>query len=164
MEVIAANIRLAPYLSDYAKECFNSGITKYKGVESNPEDYLLSLVKRSKQKKTPSAGFLPSTTYYCLANSEILGAIRVRKGTNFHAENVIGHIGYETRPSARGKGVATFLLQWVRENAIIDPVIVTCSTNNAASQVVIEKCGGEYIGNYTDEIEGTVRRYRLIRA
>ncbi|HHF3067937.1 TPA: GNAT family N-acetyltransferase, partial [Vibrio diabolicus] len=24
-------------------------------------------------------------------------------------------------------------------------------------------CGGEYLGNYTDESEGAVRRYRLAR-
>ncbi|MCG6220950.1 GNAT family N-acetyltransferase, partial [Vibrio diabolicus] len=33
----------------------------------------------------------------------------------------------------------------------------------SASQKVIENCGGVYLGNYTDENEGTVRRYRLVR-
>ncbi|TOE80968.1 GNAT family N-acetyltransferase, partial [Vibrio parahaemolyticus] len=28
---------------------------------------------------------------------------------------------------------------------------------------VIENSGGEYLGNYTTETEGTVRRYRLAR-
>ncbi len=163
MEVIEANLDLAPLLASYAKECLESGILKYSGVEQDPTAYLSGLVERSKAISELPKGYLPSTTYYCVSNSEILGAIRVRKGTNANVENVIGHIGYETRPSARGKGVASFLLAWVRDHVVTDSVIVTCSIDNPASQKVIENCGGEYLGNYTDESEGTVRRYRLAR-
>ncbi|HCE1838708.1 GNAT family N-acetyltransferase [Vibrio parahaemolyticus] len=163
MEVIEANLDLAPLLASYAKECLESGIPKYSGVEQDPTAYLSGLVARSKAISELPKGYLPSTTYYCVSNSEILGAIRVRKGTNANVENVIGHIGYETRPSARGKGVASFLLAWVRDHVVTDSVIVTCSIDNPASQKIIENCGGEYLGNYTDESEGTVRRYRLAR-
>ncbi len=121
------------------------------------------MVERSKATSELPNGYLPSTTYYCVSDSKILGSIRVRKGTNANVENVIGHVGYETRPSARGKGVASFLLAWVREHVVTDSVIVTCSIDNPASQKVIENCGGEYLGNYTSENEGTVRRYRLAR-
>ncbi|EIO3971567.1 GNAT family N-acetyltransferase [Vibrio vulnificus] len=163
MEVVEANPDLAPLLASYVKECLESGIPKYSGVEQDPTAYLSGLVERSKAISELPKGYLPSTTYYCVSNSEILGAIRVRKGTNANVENVIGHIGYETRPSARGKGVASFLLAWVRDHVVTDSVIVTCSIDNPASQKVIENCGGEYLGNYTDESEGTVRRYRLAR-
>ncbi|EHK8978147.1 GNAT family N-acetyltransferase [Vibrio vulnificus] len=163
MEVVKAIPDLAPLLASYAKECFDSGIPKYENVELNPEAYLLGLVERSKATSELPNGYLPSTTYYCVSNSEILGAIRVRTGTNVNVENVIGHVGYETKPSARGKGVASFLLAWVRDNVVTDSVIVTCSIDNLASQKVIENCGGEYLGNYTDDNEGTVRRYRLAR-
>ncbi|MCU8120369.1 GNAT family N-acetyltransferase [Vibrio vulnificus] len=163
MEVVEANLDLAPILGSYAKECLDSGIPKYSGVEKNPKAYLSGLIERSKATSELPNGYLPSTTYYCLSNSEILGAIRVRKGTNANVENVIGHVGYETRPSARGRGVASFLLAWVRDHVVTDYVIVTCSIDNPASQKVIENCGGEYLGNYTDFSEGTVRRYRLAR-
>ncbi|HCE2191068.1 TPA: GNAT family N-acetyltransferase [Vibrio parahaemolyticus] len=163
MEVVEANPDLAPILVSYAKECLDSGIPKYSGVEQNPTAYLSGLIERSKATSELPNGYLPSTTYYCVSNSEILGAIRVRKGTNANVENVIGNVGYETRPSARGKGVASFLLAWVRDHVVSDAVIVTCSIDNPASQKVIENCGGEYLGNYTDDSEGTVRRYRLAR-
>ncbi|EPN4986497.1 GNAT family N-acetyltransferase [Vibrio alginolyticus] len=163
MEVVEANLDLAPILASYAKECLDSGIPKYSGVEKNPKAYLSGLIERSKATSELSNGYLPSTTYYCVSNSEILGAIRVRKGTNAHVENVIGHVGYETRASARGKGVASFLLTWVRDHVVSDSVIVTCSIDNPASQKVIENCGGEYLGNYTGASEGAVRRYRLAR-
>ncbi|WP_165311480.1 GNAT family N-acetyltransferase [Vibrio ziniensis] len=163
MEVVEANPSLDPILASYAKECLDSGIPKYSGVEQNPRAYLSGLIKRSKATSELPNGYLPSTTYYCVSNFEILGAIRVRKGTNANVENTIGHIGYETRPSARGRGVASFLLAWVRDHVVTDSVIVTCSIDNLASQKVIENCGGEYLGNYTDDREGTVRRYRLAR-
>ncbi|CAI2291414.1 GNAT family N-acetyltransferase [Vibrio parahaemolyticus] len=163
MEVVEASPDLAPILASYAKECLESGIPKYFGVDQDPEAYLSGLAERSKATSELPNGYLPSTTYYCVSGSKILGAIRIRKGTNANVENVIGHVGYETRPSARGKGVASFLLAWVRDHVVTDSVIVTCSIDNPASQKVIENCGGEYLGNYTSENEGTVRRYRLAR-
>lgn len=161
MEVVEANLALAPLLVSYARECSASGIEKYSGAEYDPHSYLSGLVIRSQATSQLANGYLPSTTYYCLFGEKILGAIRVRKGSNSNVENVIGHIGYETRPSERGRGIASFLLAWVRDHVISDSVIVTCSVNNPASQKVIERCGGEYLGDYTDETEGTVRRYRL---
>ncbi|MCG6442150.1 GNAT family N-acetyltransferase [Vibrio parahaemolyticus] len=163
MEVVEASPDLAPILPSYAKECLESGITNYYGVDQDPEAYLSRLDERSKATSDLPNGYFPSTTYYCVSASEILGAIRLRKGTNPHVENVIGHVGYETRPSARGKGVASFLLAWVRDHVVPESVIVTCSIHNPASQKVIENCGGEYLGTYTSENEGTVRRYRLAR-
>ncbi|TON65588.1 GNAT family N-acetyltransferase [Vibrio parahaemolyticus] len=163
MEVVEASPDLAPMLASYAKDCFDSGIPKYENVELNPEAYLSGLVERSKATSELTNGYLPSTTYYCISNSEVLGAIRVRSGTNANVENAIGHVGYEAKPSVRGKCVASFLLAWVRDHVVTDSVIVTCSIDNPTSQKVIENCGGEYLGNYTDDNEGTVRRYRLAR-
>ena len=124
MEVVEASPDLAPILASYAKECLESGIPKYFGVDQDPEAYLSGLAERSKATSELPNGYLPSTTYYCVSGSEILGAIRIRKGTNANVENVIGHVGYETRPSARGKGVASFLLAWVRDHVVTDSVIV----------------------------------------
>lgn len=162
MEVVEANLGLAPLLASYAKECYESVIPKYADVERDPESYLSGLIARSQETSEMPNGYLPSTTYYCLVDNEILGAIRVRRGSNANVENLIGHIGYETRPSARGKGVASYLLAWGRDHVVTDPVIVTCSIDNPTSQKVIEKSGGEYLGNYEDENEGVVRRYRLV--
>ncbi len=36
MEVVEASLDLAPILASYAKECLDSGIPKYSGVEKNP--------------------------------------------------------------------------------------------------------------------------------
>jgi Acetyltransferase (GNAT) domain len=56
-----------------------------------------------------------------------------------------GHIGYGIRPSARGRGLATWALRsvLVRAPALgLGKVLVTCGDSNLASARVIEKAGG----------------------
>ncbi|WP_392391694.1 GNAT family N-acetyltransferase [Vibrio mimicus] len=144
------------------KSCIEDGLELYDEAKMDSFAYLKKRIAYAKRQELPT-GRVPTTTYFCIDSGVILGSIRVRHGTNDYIENVIGHVGYETRPSSRGKGIASFLLAWVRDNAVSDAVIVTCSINNPASQNVIEKCGGKYLGNHTDEAEGIVRRYHLSR-
>lgn len=163
MEVVEADIELESALLNYALECYDSGIEMYQRAIEEPKQYLASLVARKSATCADlPEGWLPSTTYYCVENGKLLGVIRVRSGTNDWVENVIGHIGYETRPSARGKGVAKFLLAWVVQHAIDERTIVTCDVNNGASRKVIEACGGQFLGEHEDPSEGRVRRYQFL--
>ncbi|EOX1799914.1 GNAT family N-acetyltransferase, partial [Vibrio cholerae] len=161
MEIHKANLTLAGMLSDYAKECSADGIDKYKDVELFPLEYLINLIEREFIEPDLVNSYLPTITYFCISHNQILGTIRVRRGSTPEIENAVGHIGYETKPTARNQGVATFMLNWVRHNALTSPVIVTCSVNNLASRIVIEKCGGVYLGNGYDAEDGEVRRYKL---
>ena len=163
MEVVEANVELDSALLNYALECYDSGIEMYQRAIEDPQKYLASLVARKSATcvELPE-GWLPSTTYYCVEDGKVLGAIRVRSGTNDWVENVIGHIGYETRPSARGKGVAKHLLSWVVNHAIDERAIVTCDVNNSASRKVIEACGGLFLGEHEEPNEGRVRRYEFL--
>ncbi|WP_229603728.1 GNAT family N-acetyltransferase [Vibrio parahaemolyticus] len=162
MEITKAKVAHQDQFKDYVESCIADGLELYDEAKTDSNAYLKKRVAYSKGVGLPD-GWAPITTYFCMESGVILGSIRVRHGTNEYIENVIGHIGYETRPKARGKGVASFLLAWVRDNVVSDSAILTCSIENSASQKVIENCGGVYLGNYTDESEGTVRRYRLVR-
>ncbi len=157
MEVKKAQLALAPMLAKYAKECYAVGIVKYQDGERDPQGFITQLIEREQPKEQD----VPCATYYCIEQSAILGAIRVRNGHNDEIENVIGHIGYETLPTARGKGVATFLLSWIQQHILSEPVIITCSVDNLASQRVIEKCDGEYLSDYDDPNKGKLKRYRI---
>ncbi|MSP59265.1 MAG: GNAT family N-acetyltransferase [Myxococcales bacterium] len=56
-----------------------------------------------------------------------------------------GHIGYDTVPSFRGRGVATEMLRQALPLARalgLTAVLITCDDTNAASIRVIEKNGG----------------------
>lgn len=92
----------------------------------------------------------------------ILGAIQIRH--HIDHPNLIetgGHIGYGVRPTERGKGYATEMLQLALREALhlgLQKVLVTCDEDNIASQKVIESNGGifERLGEKDGHV---VRRY-----
>ena len=68
-----------------------------------------------------------------------------------------GHIGYSIRPSERGKGYAKETLRQglqVAKEKNIKKVLVTCSTENPASRVVIVTNGGLF-----EDVRNGVERY-----
>jgi RimJ/RimL family protein N-acetyltransferase len=69
-----------------------------------------------------------------------------------------GHIGYDIRPTARGRGHGRGLLAATLREAYrmgIDPVVLSVETDNTASVRVIESCGGV---RFTRPMDG-VRQY-----
>jgi predicted acetyltransferase len=152
MEVSLAKLEhLKPY-EDFLVECYQSGLSKYKEAISEPRVYLERTV--SDQGNT--------STYFCVEHEEILGAIRFRHHTSEYIENVIGHVGYETKPTARGKGVARIMLSWIQSNILDSDAIVTCEADNIASEKVIKRCGGIYLNQiYSVEKQNDVKRFKL---
>jgi predicted acetyltransferase len=70
------------------------------------------------------------------------------------------------RPSARGRGVATWALREVLREATetgLDRVLLTCDVSNAASARVIERCGG-VLEDIRDTWLGRSRRYWITLA
>ena len=70
-------------------------------------------------------------------------------------------VGYGVRPSARGRGVATWALGVTLAEARalgLDHVVAVCDVDNAPSARVIERHGGQLEGLRETE-HGTVRRY-----
>jgi predicted acetyltransferase len=68
-----------------------------------------------------------------------------------------GHIGYAVRPTARRRGHATAALALMLPVAAergIDPVLVTCDTDNVGSRRVIEANGG-----VLEDVRGQKMRY-----
>jgi len=77
---------------------------------------------------------------------ELLGAIRFRPKLDDGLYREAGHVGYDVRPSARNRGIATQMLLLVLDKAKrlgYERLILTCNTENDASSKVIEKCGGQ---------------------
>jgi predicted acetyltransferase len=72
-----------------------------------------------------------------------------------------GHIGYGIRPSARGRGLATWALRSALPHASelrLEKVLITCNDTNLASARVIEKAGGVLEDVRHTEL-GLTRRY-----
>jgi len=95
--------------------------------------------------------------------SYLVGSSRLRHTLTPDLEQEGGHIGYDIRPSQRGKGYATLLLNLMLEEAKgsgLTGVLVTCDETNIASARVIEKNGGKMLNKVVSEESGElVRRY-----
>lgn len=161
MEIEKANLSHLDAFRDYVEKCVQDGLELYDGANLDSGAYLKKRIGYAEGIGLPE-GWPPISMYFCVDSGKILGAIRIRHGFNEYINNVIGHIGYETLPLARGKGIATAMLQWALRNVVEDSAIISCDINNIGSKKVIEKCGGKYLNTfYSDEEQSHIMRYQL---
>lgn len=107
---------------------------------------------------------VPSTRFWLAEDGVVLGRIGVRYGLNDRLRQNGGHIGYEIRPSRRGRGLAHAALALAKANAWergIGPLLLTCDDTNLASARVIERGGGvlEDVIPHPDRPGALLRRY-----
>jgi predicted acetyltransferase len=78
---------------------------------------------------------------------------------------VLGHIGYAIVPWKRGQGYATEALRQILLAAGqvgLGRVEITTDPDNVASQRVIERNGGRYIGTFVNEHYGPEPHLRYV--
>ncbi len=102
----------------------------------------------------------PGRLWWIVEQEVVLGGIVLRPCTN---DDVLrtGHIGYGVRPSARGRGLATWTLDQVLRHARDagrERVLLVCRHNNAASIKTIERSGG-VLDRTVDDGHGLARHY-----
>ncbi|SDY70199.1 Predicted acetyltransferase [Micromonospora pattaloongensis] len=88
---------------------------------------------------------VPHRVLWWVDGDRYLGRVRINLVLNDELREFGGHIGYDVRPSARGQGHATALLGAALRLANgwgINPALLTCAPENAASRRVIERNGG----------------------
>ena len=91
----------------------------------------------------------------------VLGGIALGHGLSKFRLHARGQIGFGVRPSARGRGVATWALRQTLASARelgLDRVLLVCADDNAASAKTIERCGG-LLEDVRDTDLGLARRY-----
>lgn len=88
----------------------------------------------------------PRCTYrWIVGDGSVLGGVAVGHQLNEFRLHARGQVGYGVRPSARGRGVATWALgQMLNElrDVGLEQVLVVCTVDNLASVKTIERCGG----------------------
>jgi len=107
----------------------------------------------------------PGALWWIVEDGRVLGGIALRSSGDDSVPR-LGHVGYGIRPSARGRGVATWALGQVLSHASrigIDPVLAVCRDDNVGSIAMLEHYSATLVST---ERRGTVRlrHYAIARS
>jgi predicted acetyltransferase len=144
---------------------YQSGAGLQAGDDVDTPDGFTAWIERLHREADHSVpvtgGRVHATYWWITERNAYLGAITLRHALNDFLLRAGGNIGYGIRPSARGRGLATWALGAVLPQARalgLDRVLVTCEDSNLASAGTIENCGG-VLEDVRDTELGRTRRY-----
>jgi len=109
------------------------------------EDFAAFVAEKLADAHRRTESFVPATVLWAIADGQFVGRISIRTELNDALRVMGGHVGYDTVPSFRGRGVATAMLRRAlpRLHALgLTEVRLTVDDTNAASIRVIERNGG----------------------
>jgi predicted acetyltransferase len=113
-------------------------------------------------KDTP----VDETELWAILKDVYVGRISIRHKLNADLHVMGGHIGYDTRPTYRGQGIASAMLKLaipIAKQLGIEEVLLTCNDSNFPSIKVIEKNGGVLRETKPQYEGGPLKRYYWIR-
>jgi predicted acetyltransferase len=147
-------IQLVPPAERY-RESFLRGLREFQreglpwwiggDLETVEQDFAAYVEKKLADANRRTEAVLPKTHLWAVAEDEFVGRISIFHELNDALRVEGGHIGYDTVPSFRGRGVATEMLRQALPIARalgLTEVLLTCDDTNAASIRVIESNGG----------------------
>lgn len=108
---------------------------------------------------------IPATHLWAIADDEFVGRLSIRHALNDALRIEGGHIGYDTVPSRRGRGVATEMLRQalpIARTLGLTSVLVTCDDTNTRSIRVIERNGGTLVETKELAANRPLKRYYVI--
>ncbi len=106
------------------------------------ESFVTRLLRAEMAPEPPR---VPQTTYWATVGEDVVGHIALRHHLNAELAEFGGHVGYTVRPSYRGRGLATEMLQRVLRTPKakeIGRLLLTCAPDNVASNRTIRANGG----------------------
>lgn len=108
--------------------------------------------------------FVPSTFLLAVVDGAIVGRVSIRHELNTFLAAEGGHIGYGVVVDHRGYGYATEMLRQslaIAPSLGVEAALLVCDESNAASQRVIERCGGALVSTGTAGDGTPLRRYEI---
>lgn len=113
----------------------------------------LDLLERKSKAETCPSGLVPDSVFLCvrIQDDRLVGIINIRHTLNDYLSRYGGHIGYAAQQLRLGLAEC--------EKLGIDPVLLTCLEDNAASRRTIIHNGGVFEGNVTREDGSRFQRY-----
>ena len=133
--------------------------------EVESEDGFAAWVSWLASRSSSVEGITVGAHHRCLyrwivEDDRVLGGVALRYGSDDYVRWA-GHIGYGIRPSARRRGLGTWALVEILDEARavgLQRALVVCAVDNLASAKTIERCGG-VLESIRDSTLGPVRRY-----
>lgn len=128
-------------------------------VEVNFERFIKDFLDRPFRR---TEVIVPETVWWAIVDGRFAGRISVRHELNENLKVEGGHIGYDTAPAYRGRGIASRMLKEVLPHAKklgLSKVLLTCNDSNMHSIRVIEKNGGVLAGTKMIPGKGLKRYY-----
>jgi predicted acetyltransferase len=119
--------------------------------------YVAAICAEGLEETPRPEGRVPSITWWYVDGEQYLGRIALRVRLTEHLLEVGGHIGYDVRPTARRRGVATAMLAGALAHAAtlgIEHALLTCDEDNIGSIKTIENAGGKL-----EDVRQGKRRY-----
>ncbi|NYT95878.1 GNAT family N-acetyltransferase [Salinispora sp. H7-4] len=117
--------------------------------------YVDWLRKQNLEESPRPDGHVPSTTLWWIQDDAYLGRLAIRHRLTPSLRDFGGHIGYDVRPTARRRGHATAMLTAalpVAHHLDIASALVTCDVDNVASRKVIERNGGIFADQRSEQL------------
>lgn len=149
-----ANIQLVPPAERY-RESFLRGLREFQreglpwwsggDLEIAERDFAAFVDKKLADAERRTDSRIPKTHLWAVMAERFVGRISIHHDLNDALRREGGHIGYDTVPSFRRRGVATEMLRQalpVARALGLGAVLITCDDTNAASIRVIESNGG----------------------
>lgn len=101
-------------------------------------------------------GYVRENFYLCYEGKKLVGVFSLKFELTEYLLNFGGHIGYAVRRSERNRGLATEMLRegrFIAKGLGFNRILAVCDEDNAASQMVIVKNGGEFESKMYDPEE-----------
>ena len=151
------------------REFQDEGLSWWSGgdIEIAERDFAAFVAKKLADANRSTATLVPKTHLWAIAEAQLVGRISIHHALNDALRIEGGHIGYDTVPSVRGRGVATGMLRQalpVARALGLREVLVTCDDTNTASIRVIEKNGGTLRETRALAANRPLKRYYWITA
>jgi predicted acetyltransferase len=116
-------------------------------LERDFDSLVRSLLAADDPQKLPP-GKIRETFFWLVDGDELVGRSSIRHALSDEpALRDIGHIGYDVRPSRKGRGYGTAALGLTLEEARafgMPRVMLTCDSSNLPSKKIIEHWGGKF--------------------
>ncbi|WP_437923129.1 GNAT family N-acetyltransferase [Sorangium sp. So ce291] len=167
-------IRLVPPTERY-RDSFLRGLREFRheglpwwsggDLETVEQDFAAFVARKLAESNRRAETLVPKTHLWAVAEEQFVGRISIHRELNDALRVEGGHIGYDTVPSFRGRGVATEMLRQalpVARALGLTAVLLTCDDTNAASIRVIERNGGSLRDTKVLDANRPLKRYYWI--